>query len=50
MDTAQQEFDPRKELLPHIVDHWAKVKPDALYAEYPVSTLSYDDGCRQITY
>jgi acyl-CoA synthetase (AMP-forming)/AMP-acid ligase II len=44
------EFDPRKELLPNIVDHFAKVKPDAVYAKYPVSTLTYEEGYREITY
>ncbi|GKZ23398.1 putative NRPS-like protein biosynthetic cluster [Aspergillus brasiliensis] len=47
-DTSQ--FDPRTQLLPHIVDHYAKVKPDAIYAEYPVSLMSYDDGYRPITF
>lgn len=44
------QFDPRTQLLPHIVDHYAKVKPDAIYAEYPVSLMSYDDGYRPITF
>lgn len=44
------EFDPRSVLLPNIVNHFSKVKPDAVYAEYPVSTLTYEEGYRQITY
>ncbi|KAI2996525.1 hypothetical protein CBS147346_9312 [Aspergillus niger] len=44
------QFDPRTQLLPHIVDHYAKVKPEAIYAEYPVSLMSYDDGYRPITF
>ncbi|KAH8426117.1 uncharacterized protein LDX57_003859 [Aspergillus melleus] len=43
-------FNPRTELLPHIVDHYAKVKPDALYAEYPKSPLTYEHGYRQVTF
>lgn len=39
-----------KVLLPHIVDSLAKTKPHQIHAEYPVSSLSYDDGYRQITY
>ncbi|KAF7956004.1 hypothetical protein EAE96_004925 [Botrytis aclada] len=36
--------------FPNIVDHLAEVDPEALYAEYPVSTLTYDHGYRKITY
>ncbi|KAF3391263.1 Iterative polyketide synthase CazM [Penicillium rolfsii] len=43
-------FRPEEELLPHIVDHYAKFKPDQLYAEYPRSLTSYDEGFRPITY
>lgn len=43
-------FHPDEELLPHIVDHYAKFKPDQLYAEYPRSPTSYDEGFRPITY
>lgn len=38
------------DLLPNIFDSLAKVKPEALYAEYPVSALSYEEGYRRITY
>ena len=38
------------DLVPNIVDHRAKDEPDMLYAEYPVSTLSYEEGYRKITY
>ncbi|KAL8782766.1 MAG: hypothetical protein Q9195_009571 [Heterodermia aff. obscurata] len=37
-------------LIPHLVDERAKAEPEALYAEYPVSTLSYDEGYAKITY
>lgn len=39
-----------RELVPSIVDHLALVKPNSVYAEYPVSTLSYQEGYRRITY
>ena len=43
---------PRRtgDLVPNIVDKRAKHEPDMLYAEYPVSTLSYEDGYRRISY
>ncbi|PWY66351.1 acetyl-CoA synthetase-like protein, partial [Aspergillus sclerotioniger CBS 115572] len=44
------DFDINNQLLPNIVDHYAQVKPDAIYAEYPVNPVSYDDGYRPITY
>ncbi|KAF7942371.1 hypothetical protein EAE99_000421 [Botrytis elliptica] len=40
----------KDELVPNIVDHLAEIDPEALYAEYPVSTLTYDYGYRKITY
>jgi acyl-CoA synthetase (AMP-forming)/AMP-acid ligase II len=43
-------FDERSQLLPHIVDHYARVKPDAIYAEYPVLPRTYEDGYRPITF
>ncbi|OQE38082.1 hypothetical protein PENCOP_c009G05932 [Penicillium coprophilum] len=43
-------FYPESELLPHTVDYYARVKPNALYAEYPASPMSYDDGYVPITY
>lgn len=39
-----------KTLLVHIVDHVAKTKPQALYAEFPVSPVTYDEGFRKVTY
>ncbi|KAF7939088.1 uncharacterized protein EAE97_007169 [Botrytis byssoidea] len=38
------------ELVPNIVDHLAEIDSEALYAEYPVSTSTYDHGYRKITY
>ncbi|KAM0183241.1 hypothetical protein ACHAPF_000720 [Botrytis cinerea] len=40
----------RDELVPNIIDHIAEVDPEALYAEYPVSTLTYDHSYRKITF
>lgn len=52
IDQAQdaQHAQRRQELLPTIVDHLSGSKPDALYAEYPVSPWTYNEGYRQITY
>ena len=38
------------ELIPNLVDARAQHDPHMLYAEYPVSTTSYDAGYRRITY
>ncbi|PWY68955.1 NRPS-like enzyme [Aspergillus sclerotioniger CBS 115572] len=46
----KSEFDPPTELIPHLVDHYAKTTPEEIYAEYPISPTSYDDGYRPITY
>ncbi|RAK95699.1 NRPS-like enzyme [Aspergillus ibericus CBS 121593] len=46
----ESDFDPRSELLPHLVDHYATTTPEAIYAEYPISADSYDHGYRPITY
>ena len=37
-------------LVPRIIDRLAAEDPDTLYAEYPHSTLSYEEGYRKITY
>src|SRR4051812_14092068 len=39
-----------KTLLVHIIDHMAKAKPQALYAEFPISPVTYDEGFRKVTY
>ncbi|TEY43707.1 hypothetical protein BOTCAL_0362g00110 [Botryotinia calthae] len=39
-----------KTLLVHIVDYMAKTKPQALYAEFPTSSVTYDEGFRKVTY
>ena len=38
------------DLVPHLVDKRAALTPDTIYAEYPVSTLTYNEGYRKITY
>lgn len=48
--SCSPELDPSTQLTPNLVDHYAKVKPHALYAEYPVNPMNYEDGYRQITY
>jgi len=40
----------KDQLLNHVVDYVARVKPQALYAEFPLSPLSYEAGFRKITY
>lgn len=46
----QSDLDPRTQLIPHLIDHYATVKPDAIYAEYPVNPMAYDAGYREISY
>ena len=41
---------PKKELLVHRVDHLAHTNPDALFAEFPVLSNSYDNGFHKVTY
>ncbi|KAJ0426103.1 hypothetical protein BJY00DRAFT_307607 [Aspergillus carlsbadensis] len=47
MASHRDDFDI---LLPHLIDHFAKTKPAAVYAEYPLSPTSYDLGFRPITF
>ncbi|KAJ5726313.1 NRPS-like enzyme [Penicillium malachiteum] len=47
---AIPDLDPRNQLLPNLIDRYALIKPDAIYAEYPVNPTSYDKGYRKITY
>jgi acyl-coenzyme A synthetase/AMP-(fatty) acid ligase len=39
-----------KKLLNHAVDDLARERPGALYAELPVSPVSFDKGFRRVTY
>jgi len=36
--------------LSNIVGHLSRETPEALYREYPISSLSYEEGYRRITY
>lgn len=45
-----EEVDPSTQLLPNLVDHYAKSKPDAIYAEYPINSMNYDEGFHRVTY
>ena len=36
--------------VPNLVDKRASLTPDAIYVEYPVSALNYEEGYRKITY
>ncbi|KAK3174025.1 putative NRPS-like protein biosynthetic cluster [Lepraria neglecta] len=38
------------DLLPHLVDKRAALTPNIIYSEYPVSTSTYEEGYRKITY
>lgn len=38
------------DLVPNLVDKRALLTPDHVYAEYPISAHSYDQGFRKITY
>jgi hypothetical protein len=40
----------KKRLLVHIVDELAKDRSEAIYAEYPISATTYEDGYRKITF
>lgn len=39
-----------KQLVNHMVDDIARVRPTAVWAEMPISTTSYGPGFRKITY
>lgn len=46
------DLDARRttDLLPHILDYLATVDPEGIFAEYPVSAISYQEGYRKFTY
>jgi acyl-CoA synthetase (AMP-forming)/AMP-acid ligase II len=50
MANYRDDFSVYSTLLPHLIDHFAKTKPDAVYAEYPLSPISYDLCFRLITF
>ena len=43
-------FAHRKELLNHIIDHYARDEPERLHAELPHSPTTYAAGFRKVTY
>jgi acyl-CoA synthetase (AMP-forming)/AMP-acid ligase II len=45
-------LDPRRttDLIPHVLDYLAETEPDSLFAEYPISAVSYEEGYQSITY
>lgn len=45
-----ENFDPENELLPHIIDHYARITPEKVYAEYPRSPNTYKNGFLPVTY
>lgn len=40
----------KKQLLNHIIDGLAQVRPESVWAKIPKDSLSYDAGYRKITY
>lgn len=49
-DAAPAPLFQRKQLLNNIVDGLAHARPNALYAEVPISPTTYEAGYRKITY
>jgi acyl-CoA synthetase (AMP-forming)/AMP-acid ligase II len=43
-------FPGKKDILNNIVKFMAKKHPQTLFAEFPISPTSYDEGYRKITY
>ncbi|KAL9601175.1 MAG: hypothetical protein Q9179_002956, partial [Wetmoreana sp. 5 TL-2023] len=43
-------FRLTEDLIPHLVDKRAALSPESIYAEYPLSAHSYDQGYRKITF
>lgn len=44
------DFDPTDHTLLDILDHYAHLQPDEIFAEYPKSPSTYNQGYRKITY
>jgi acyl-CoA synthetase (AMP-forming)/AMP-acid ligase II len=44
--------DPRRtnDLIPHVLDYLAATDPEGLFAEYPFSPVSFQEGYRKVTY
>ena len=45
-----ESLDPEQWLVPNIVDRIAKTTPGRLYAEFPVSSLTYEQGYRGVSF
>ena len=54
MPSTQEQEKPNLQFtgdtVPNLVDKRARLTPDAIYAEYPISALTYDEGYRTISY
>jgi len=48
--TLPEYYHGKKEILDNIVDYMARKHPQALFAEFPISSTSYDAGYRKINY
>ena len=42
--------NPSEWILPNVVDRLASTEPEALYAQYPKSPLTYEEGYQNVTY
>ena len=47
---AHEPLPEKRQLLNNLIDGMAHIRPNALYAEFPRSTTSYDLGFYKITY
>ena len=45
-----EDLDPEQWIVPNIVDRIAKSTPGRLYAEFPVSPLTYKEGYRGVSF
>lgn len=50
--SIRSDLDKRRtsDLIPHVLDHLAATNPDGLFAEYPISAVSYEEGYHSVTY
>lgn len=44
------DFNPCTHLIPTVVDHFAQVKGDEIYTEFPISPVNYEEGYRKVTW
>ncbi|TGO22138.1 hypothetical protein BPAE_0180g00030 [Botrytis paeoniae] len=45
-----QDAPTKKQLLNNIIDGMARTRPNALWAVIPISSTSYSEGFRKVTY